>query len=177
MLFLRWLASMVIVAVVLPVSPARASSDAGLRAPRTLAVDGVGHVLVTDTENHRIVRIEPSGTMSVVAGTGRAGDAGDGGPATAAELQDPHGIAVDRAGNIYVADSPNHRIRRIDRAGIITTVAGTGSSGFSGDGGPATAARLNRPRNLLATADGSLIIADTDNRRIRRVDPAGIITT
>ena len=166
-----------IVAVVLAGPQAAAQSGVALRAPRTLAVGAGGHVFVTDTENHRIVRIDPSGTMTVIAGTGKPGGGGDGGPATGAQLQDPHGTAVDGAGNIYVADSPNHRIRRIDPAGVITTVAGTGSAGFSGDGGPATAARLNRPRNLIVAPDGSLLIADTENHRIRRVDPAGTITT
>jgi sugar lactone lactonase YvrE len=168
----------VAVAMVLPGPTAGAQAAAsGLKGPRTLAVDSTGHVLVTDTENHRIVRIDPSGAMAVVAGTGKPGSGGDGGPATAAQLKDPHGIAVDGAGNIYVADSPNHRIRRIEPGGIITTVAGTGKAGFSGDGGPATAAQLNRPRNLIVAPDGALIIADTDNHRIRRVDGAGSITT
>jgi len=176
--FVRWMAAVAIVGLVLPGPPAAAQDrGAGLKAPRTLAVDDAGNLLVADTENHRIVRIAPSGTMTVVAGTGRPGDSGDGGPATAAQLKDPHGIAVDGAGNIYVADSPNHRIRRIDPAGVITTVAGTGSAGFSGDGGPATAARLNRPRNLTVAPGGALIIADTDNRRIRRVARDGTITT
>ncbi|MDQ3946396.1 MAG: NHL repeat-containing protein [Actinomycetota bacterium] len=176
--FFRWLASTLIVAVILPGPQAAAApGDGGLKSPRTLVVDGAGNLFITDTENHRIVRIEPSGAMTVVAGTGKPGDGGDGGPATAAQLKDPHGIAVDAAGNVYVADSPNHRIRRIDPAGVIITVAGTGTAGFSGDGGPATAAQLNRPRNLIVAPDGALIIADTDNHRIRRVDRAGTITT
>lgn len=146
-------------------------------APRTVAVDGEGRIFVTDTYNHRILMVHPSGVTTVVAGTGRAGYGGDGGPAVEARLKRPHGIAVDDAGNVYVADSPNHRIRRIDPAGIISTVAGTGKEGFSGDGGPAAEASLARPRNLVVDAAGGLVIADTGNRRVRRVDPSGVITT
>ena len=152
-------------------------SGAQFAGPRTVAVDGSGRVYVTDTENHRIRRIDPSGEVITVAGTGQPGYGGDGGPATSALLRQPHGIALDDAGNLYVADSPNHRIRRIDPAGIITTVAGTGMAGFSGDGGPATSARLNRPRNLIVDPAGNLLIADTDNHRIRRVEGSVIIAT
>jgi sugar lactone lactonase YvrE len=155
------------------------AAEGDLRYPRTVALDRAGHLFITDTDHHRIQRVDAgSGAVTTVAGTGRCGGSGDGGPATAAMLCQPHGIAVDAAGNLYVADSPNHRIRRIDTRGVITTVAGTGTAGYSGDGGPAAAARLNRPRNLDIAADGDLVIADTDNRRVRRVDSAtGFVTT
>jgi sugar lactone lactonase YvrE len=150
----------------------------GLAQPRTAAVAANGDVYFTDTYHHQIRRLDRNGVVTNVAGNGYAGSGGDGGPATEASLDTPHGVAVDNRGHVFVADSPNHRIRMVDLAtGTIRTVAGTGQEGFSGDGGPATAARLNRPRFLIVAPDGSLIIADTANYRVRRVDPSGIITT
>ncbi|MEW6473338.1 MAG: hypothetical protein AB1679_13785 [Actinomycetota bacterium] len=153
-------------------------SFARLAQPRTAAVAANGDIFFTDTYHHQIRRLDRAGVVTTIAGNGYAGSGGDGGPATEASLNTPHGVAVDNRGHVYIADSPNHRIRRVDLAtGIITTVAGTGQEGFGGDGGPATAAKLNRPRFLLVAPDGSLIIADTANYRVRRVDPAGTITT
>ena len=160
----------------------------GLAQPRTGAVAANGDIYFTDTYHHQIGRLDGSGKVTTIAGNGYAGDSGDGGPALEASLRTPHGVAVDNRGiargpggvprEIFIADSPNHRIRKVDLAsGVITTVAGTGQEGFGGDGGPATAARLNRPRFLVVARDGSLIIADTANYRVRRVDPAGVITT
>jgi hypothetical protein len=149
----------------------------GLAQPRTAAVAN-GDIFFTDTYHHQIGRLDGAGKVTTIAGNGYAGDSGDGGPALEASLETPHGVAVDNRGNVFIADSPNHRIRKVDLAtGVITTVAGTGQEGFGGDGGPATAARLNRPRFLVVARDGSLIIADTANYRVRRVDPAGVITT
>jgi sugar lactone lactonase YvrE len=105
------------------------------------------------------------------------GYGGDGGPATQARIRAPRAIALDGNGVLYIADSRNHRIRRVGSDGIITTIAGTGVAGFSGDGGPATLARLNQPRGLTV-ADGTLYIADSDNSRVRRVPlGSGIIST
>ncbi|MGH8972603.1 MAG: hypothetical protein ACRD0C_05305, partial [Acidimicrobiia bacterium] len=149
-----------------------------LNHPRTAAVDNAGNVYFTDTDNNMIRRADPSGNVTNIAGNGTAGYSGDHGPALQASIWRPHGVAVDNKGHVFIADSPNHRIRRVDLAtGIITTVAGTGQSGYGGDGGPAVLARLDRPRFLLAPPDGSLIIADTDGRRIRKVSLQGIITT
>src|SRR5688500_8664473 len=151
---------------------------ATLAAPRTAAVDDRGDIYFTDTYHHQIRRLDRNGVVTTIAGNGYRGSGGDGGPATEASLDTPHGVAVDNRGHVYIADSPNHRIRMVDLAtGTIRTVAGTGSEGYGGDGGPATAARLNRPRFLVVAADGSLIVADTANYRVRRVDPAGIIST
>ena len=153
-------------------------SFARLNQPRTAAVAANGDVFFTDTYHHQIRRMDRAGVVTTIAGRGSAGDSGDGGPATAAALNTPHGVAVDNRGNVFIADSPNHRIRKVDLAtGVITTVAGTGQEGFSGDGGPAAAAKLARPRFLIVAPDGSLLIADTANYRVRRVNPAGIITT
>jgi len=146
--------------------------------PRTAAVDDQGRIFITDTDHNQIRLLDAAGVVTTIAGDGTPGDSGDGGPATAAQLNAPHGVAVDNRGHVYIADSPNDRIRMVTLdTGIITTVAGTGHKGFSGDGGPATAAQLDHPRFLLAAPDGSLIIADTDNHRVRAVSPAGIITT
>ena len=142
-----------------------------------LAVDGEGNVYIADTENLRIRRVDASGTITTFAGTGRWGTEGDGGPATRAGLTAMHGLAADAQGNLYVADTWNDRIRKIDTEGIITTVAGAGEEGVSGDGGSATEARLNKPRGVAVDAVGNLYIADSDNRRIRKVDSKGTITT
>src|SRR2546423_282466 len=110
-------------------------------------------------------------TISLVAGRGVAGYLGDGGPATAASLQYPTGVALDHDGNVFIADAANHRIRRIDPDGTITTVAGTGVAGFAGDGGPATEAKLHKPTGVAVSRKGELFIADEYNHRIRRVGP------
>ena len=118
-------------------------------------------------------------TISTAVGTGQAGDSGDGGPAVRASLNQPFDVVFDAAGNLYLADTGNHRIRRVDaRSGTITTVAGDGTKGFAGDGGPATQARLNEPYGVALDAQGNLYFADRLNRRVRRVDGgSGLITT
>src|SRR2546426_5446372 len=146
---------------------------ARVNLPRAVAMDAEGNLFVADTYNHRIRKIDTDGIITTVAGTGQAGSSGDGGPATQARIKWPHSVAVDAAGNVYLTDSPNHRIRRVDRAtGMIATIAGTGQSGFSGDGGPATKARLHDPKGVMVDADGNVYIADSLNNRIRRVDKA-----
>ena len=113
--------------------------------------------------------------MTTIAGTGLFVAIPDGGPATKTSLIDPGGLAVDAKGNVYV--SGDHRVRRINPAGRMTTVAGTGESGYSGDGGPATKAKLNTPAGLALDKRGNLYIADGDNHRVRKVDTNGVITT
>ncbi len=136
-----------------------------------------GSLIVVDYNNNMIRRISPTGVLSTIAGTGVGGFTGDGGPATAARLNRPTRVAIAADGTIYVADSNNNRIRRITPAGIISTVAGTGVAGFSGDNGQATAARLRAPIGVALNPAGELVIADTSNHRVRRVNAAGVITT
>src|ERR1041385_4325607 len=115
--------------------------------------------------------------ISTAAGNGTAGYAGDGGQATAAELNTPFGVAVDAAGNFYIAEWSNHRVRKVDTSGVITTIAGIGIAGFGGDGGPATQAALNSPEGVAVDSAGNVYIADSFNNRIRKVDTSGTITT
>ncbi|MDX2041393.1 MAG: hypothetical protein SF097_09090 [Acidobacteriota bacterium] len=153
--------------------------------PSGVAVDVAGNVFVADTQNHRIRKIAPNGVITTVAGSGAVGFAGDGGPATTAALNEPNDVVVDAVGNLYFSDTLNNRVRRVNSAGVITTVAGSGLNPFTnelppmdGDGGPATAARLNQPFGLALDAAGNLFIADAAAARIRRVAAnSGIITT
>jgi sugar lactone lactonase YvrE len=153
------------------------ATAAMLRGPYGVAVDSIGNVYVSDPNNDRIRKVSPDGIISTVVGTGSRGYSGDNGPATAAMLSDPVGIVVDLLGNIYIADANNNRIRKVSPSGIITTVAGTGTAGYSGDNGPATAAMLNWPHNVAVDSAGNLYIADAYNHRVRKVSPGGIITT
>jgi sugar lactone lactonase YvrE len=145
-----------------------------------VAVDPSGNLFIPDTENSRIRKVTATtGRIETLAGSGDEGFSGDGGAATAARFDHPYGIALDSAGNLYIADTENQRIRKVTAAtGVITTVAGNGKYGFSGDGGPATAAMLAEPDAVAVDAVGNLYIVDTDNNRIRRVAAAtGVITT
>ena len=143
-----------------------------------LAIDAAGNLYVADATVNRVRKITSSGSVSIIAGTGTANFTGDGGPATAATFRGPSGIAVDAAGNVYIADTNNHRIRRISAAdGTIATIAGTGSAGFSGDGGSAFAARLQAPMAIALDAAGSLYLADPTNHRVRWITPNGTIST
>jgi sugar lactone lactonase YvrE len=155
------------------------ATAAQLRRPVDVAVDAAGNVFVADLDNHRIRRIDAAtGIITTVAGT-TGGFSGDGGPATAAQLFAPYSIAVDGAGNLFIGDLGNQRVRHVDAGtGIITTVAGTGTAGFSGDGGPAVAAELYQPIDVVVDAAGNVFVADFSNSRVRRVDGStGIITT
>ena len=140
-----------------------------------VAVDAQGNVYATDFGNNIVIRISPNGVLTVVAGNGIAGFSGDGGSATSASLNQPQGVAVDSAGNLYIADEHNNRIREVT-GGTITTIAGNGSEGFSGDGGPATSASLAFPCGVAVDSAGNLYIADFENSRIRKVS-GGAITT
>lgn len=141
-----------------------------------IVIDAEGNLYIADTDNNRVRKIDTNGIVTTVAGNGNEGDAGDGGPATSAELNLPSDVAVDHAGNLFIADSENARIRRVDAHGIITTVAGDGTLDDSGDGGPATSAELGGPSGVAFDAAGNLYIADLTGR-IRKVDTHGVIST
>ena len=156
------------------------AASAQLNYPQGLAIDNAGNLLIADAVNRVIRKVDAGGIISTIAGIpGSYGYSGDGGLATAAQLGSPAGMCVDAAGNIYFADPGRHVVRRIDVNGIISTVAGIGgpSGSFSGDGGPATAARLNSPNDVCIDPAGNLYIADKGNHVIRMVDGNGIITT
>jgi len=153
------------------------ATNAKLSDPENIVVDPHWRVFFTDQINERVRMIGVDGTITTVAGTSVAGDTGDGGPANEATLNSPYGLAIDAAGNLYVADSKGARVREIARDGTITTVAGTGVPGYSGDGGPATQAQLSQPSSLAVDASGDLYIGDSGNSDVRMVDPQGVITT
>ena len=151
--------------------------SAQLHSPYGVAADSVGNVYIADTYNHRIRKVDSSGVITTIAGTGEQSFGGDDGPAVSAQLDFPYGVATDGAGNVYLADTENHRVRKVDTTGVITTVAGTGEFGFGGDGGPAVSAQLDYPNDVSTDGVGNLYIADRLNHRIRKVDSSGIITT
>ena len=159
------------------------ATNARLLGPRGVVLLADGTLYITDTSNNRVRMVNPEGIITTFAGTGEQGDGGDGGPATSAQLRSPTGITTDSAGNVYIADTANHRVRKVDADGVITTFAGTGEEGDEdedgeiGDDGPATEAQLHGPVGLAFDADDNLYIADSGNSRIRKVDTDGIITT
>lgn len=143
--------------------------------PTDVTLDGNGNLYIADLVVNGILKVSPVGVLSTVAGTGTSGFSGDGGPATSAQLRNPNGIAIDDSGNVYIADTANQRIRKISADGVITTVAGTGAAGYSGDGGPAYLAQVWYPTGVAVDGSGNLYIAD--NQHIRKVTVDGIITT
>ncbi|WP_455644303.1 NHL domain-containing protein [Paenibacillus chitinolyticus] len=153
------------------------AASARLNHPIGVAVDSSGNMYIADTYNHRIRKVDASGKISTVAGKGFSGYGGDGGAATSARLHTPYGVALDSSGNMYIADTLNNLIRKVDVSGKISTIAGTGVAGYGGDGGAATSAQLNMPTEVAVDSSGNMYIADYDNHRIRKVDPSGKIST
>jgi uncharacterized protein (TIGR03437 family) len=153
------------------------ANSASLNRPVAVAVDTSGNLFIADTYNSRIRKVSAGGMITTVAGNGSYGFSGDGGPATSASLNYPEGVAVDAAGNLFIADDLNNRIRQVSVSGIITTVAGNGTQGFSGDGGPATRASFYAPKDIVVDAFENLFIVDNFNSRLRKVSASGIITT
>lgn len=143
--------------------------------PYGIALDGIGNLYISEFHLNRVRKVSSAGIVTTVAGTGKPGFSGDGGQATGADLNLPVGVTVDSVGNLFIADRQNFRIRKVTPTGTITTVAGNGSQGYSGDGGPAIGAQLQFPVAVAVDADGNLYIAD--GRMIRQVSTTGVITT
>jgi RHS repeat-associated protein len=153
------------------------ATQALLNFPQDVAIDAQGNLYIADSNNLRIRKVDTNGIITTVAGGRYSGPLGDGGPATNAYLYKPSAVAADTQGNIYIVVTEQSRIRKVDTKGIITTVAGNGTQGFSGDGGPATQARLDTPLKVAVDSQGNLYIAERYTHRIRKVDANGIITT
>jgi uncharacterized protein (TIGR03437 family) len=151
--------------------------QAALNNPTYDATDLSGNLYIADQNNNRIRKVDSKGIMTTVAGTGSPGFSGDGGPATQAALNTPTGVCTDAAGNLYINDLTNLRVRKVDTSGIITTVAGNGIKASNGDGGPATQASLYIPIRCATDAVGNLYIVDQGAHKIRKIDPTGTIST
>jgi hypothetical protein len=154
-----------------------AATNAQLSSPADVFVDASDNIFIADMTNYRIRKVDTSGNISTVAGDGTQGDSGDGGPATDAQLTTPKGVFVDAAGNIFIVDSDVGRIRKVDTSGNITTIAGTGVVGYSGDGAAATLAQLSYPEDIFVDGTGNVFIADLNNHVIRKIDTSGNIST
>jgi uncharacterized protein (TIGR03437 family) len=154
-----------------------AAVSALLSLPYGIAVDGSGSLYIADNGNNAVRKVSPAGVITTIAGNGKKGFSGDGGPATAAQLNGPEGITLDSAGNLYIADTGNNSVRMISPAGTITTVAGTGDPGYAGDGGTALSSQLNGPESVTTDAAGNLYIADYGNNVVRKVSRSNIVTT
>ncbi len=153
------------------------ANQATFNSPTGSAQDAEGNVYIADNFNHVVRKIDRSGIIRIFAGTGQKGYSGDNGKAVLAQLYEPDDVKVDRSGNVYIVDQRNNVIRKVSQKGIISTVAGTGTGGFSGDGGPATNAKLFIPTSLAIDTNGVIFIADAGNERIRRIDVTGTIST
>jgi len=151
-----------------------AATSAQLSHPQGVFVDGSGNLYIADRSNHRVRKVDTAGNISTVAGTGVVGYNGDGGAATSAQLDNPRDGSVDGSGNLYIVDKGNQRVRKVDTAGNISTVAGTGTQGYNGDGGAATSAQLYNPSGVFMDGSGNLYIADNGNHRVRKVEGEAI---
>ncbi|MBA3828538.1 MAG: T9SS type A sorting domain-containing protein [Taibaiella sp.] len=151
--------------------------NASLNSPSDIASDDSGNIYIGDLLNYRVRKINKVGIINTIVGCGISGYSGDGGSAKLAQIASPSGIDVDKENNLYIADEVNHTIRKVDNSGIISTIAGTGSSGYSGDGGPAINSKLNLPTGIRVDSLGNIFIADNQNVVIRKIDKYGQINT
>jgi uncharacterized protein (TIGR03437 family) len=148
-----------------------------LYEPQGVALDSAGNLYIADTQNHRIRMLAPGGAISTIAGTGNAGFSGDGGAAAAAELNAPSQVAVDTSGNVYIADTLNHRVRLVTTDGNIATIAGTGDAAYNGDDGPAVQVALSAPGGVALDGQGNVYVADTGNNRVRMLSTTQTVVT
>lgn len=153
------------------------AKDARFNQPRAVATDAEGNLYIADMRNRVIRKVSGNGTVSTVAGNGTAGNEGAGGPATKAQIAQPTGMTIDNEGNVYIADYNSSVIKKVTTSGIMTIFAGTGTEGFSGDGGPAAQAKLYRPTAVAVDKDGNVFISDASNKVIRKVSKSGVIST
>ena len=153
------------------------ASAAQLSGPNGVVTDGSGNIYIAEYGNSVIRKINSSGVISTFAGNGTRGYSGDGGAANVAKLNSPVGIVIDRSGNIYISDNLNNRIRKIDSSGIISTIAGNGTPGYSGDGSAATLAALNGPWGISCDTFGNVYVSDNNNSRVRKINNSRIIST
>ncbi len=153
------------------------ATSAELNGPDGLCIDKIGNIYISDIMNNRVRKVAPSGIITTIAGDGTFTYSGDGGPATSAGLEDPTDVCIDKSGNIFINDANNVVIRKVSAAGIITTVAGNNTNGYSGDGGMATNAELDEPDGVCVDASGNIYIGDYGNNRVRKVSTTGIIST
>ncbi len=151
--------------------------SAVLNHPFAITTDTLGNIFFADYNNNRVAKINPAGIITTLAGNGTNGFFGDGGAATAAELANPSGVAVDRSGNVYIADKANQRIRMVNTSGVISTIGGNGTPGYTGDETAATTAEIDSPSDIAVDAGGNILIADYTNQVIRQINTVGIITT
>src|SRR5438445_3066812 len=152
------------------------AAKAAISGVRGMAIDAAGNVYLADQGNSRVRKIDPSGVITTIAGNGHPQYVSDGVLATATSV-DPRSVAVDASGNLYIADETNYRIRKVSASGVITTVVGTGTSGYAGDGGPATAAQIGFCTSVAVDPAGILYFTDFDHNRIRKVASDGKIST
>ena len=160
-----------------PVASGSVATASILAGPAGLAYDAAGNLYICEFNGARVDRLDPTGTLTVIAGTGATGSIGDDGPALSAELEQPIAVLPDNKGDVYIADFAAQRVRMVDPSGTIHTVAGTGVAGSAGDGGPAVDADLHGPAALALLPDGTLLVADSGNSQIRAISPAGTIRT
>jgi hypothetical protein len=153
------------------------ATDAEIYSPDGLQMDAEGNLYIDDVGNYRVRKVDAAGIITTIAGNGVEGYAGDGGPATAAKLYLPTGVFPDRCGNVYIADYAGHRIRRVSGSGWISTFAGNGHYGYTGNGGPATAAEMNSPEAVYLDNSGNVYIADEYNFAVRYIQMDSCVNT
>jgi len=153
------------------------ATSAGLNWPADLALDAAGNLYIGEYFGHRVRKVTPGGTITTIAGNGSPASTGDGGPATSASLNGPWGLAFDAIGNLYIACRDGNKIRKVDTSGIISTIAGTGTAGYTGDHGPATSATFSGPIGIAVDAAGNIYVCENGNHTVRKINTSGTITT